>query len=331
MACDAGDLFTRRFSVTVIASVRVKTMRLDISALTHVGQRKTNNEDSYGVFREDTPGLQLFDTGALLCVADGLGGHVGGEIASKLAVSMVKDCLQSPAPPNTGDPEQYGAAILDVLRAAIIRANESIHQTNRAYIKNGRPMGTTLLAGLISRNCVYIANVGDSRCYHIRDGEILAATEDHSWVDEQVKLGLMSRAEAESDSRRNLVTRCIGTHPEVPIDTYTWPHQPGDHLLFCTDGLVNMVKDAEIQAVFRRRGSSGDLAHRLVDLANEHGGKDNITVLVAHISPSPLHSIELRITSFFRRHGKKVLWGLITLLFGAACFAAGYFLRGLGF
>ena len=301
-------------------------MRMDIAAQTDVGQRKRNNEDYYGVFREDTPDLALFTEGSLLCVADGLGGHVGGEIASKLAVSMIKDAVKLPAPQETGnDDDGREDPYLTLLCEAIQLANDSIHRTNKDLVRSDRPMGTTLLVALIQPRKVYIGNVGDSRCYHIRDGEILAKTEDHSWVDEQVKQGLMSRAEAESDGRRNIVTRCIGTHPEVSADTYTWHVVSGDRILMCTDGLVNMARDSEIRAIFRKHGSSAEIAYRLIELANENGGRDNVTVIVAHISPTLGH----RISSFFRHHGMKLLWGIITLLFGAVCFAAGYYFRDM--
>ncbi|NIA15191.1 MAG: SpoIIE family protein phosphatase [Nitrospiraceae bacterium] len=303
-------------------------MRMDIAAQTDIGKRKKNNEDYYGVFREGTPGLQLFSEGALLCVADGLGGHVGGQIASKLAVSVLKDATKDAAP-DTEEPDEYDKEMLELLKGWLVKANNSVHKTNRDLVKKGRPMGTTLLAVLVTPKKAYIANVGDSRCYHIRDGAILERTEDHSWVDEQVKLGLMSKAEAESDSRKNIVTRCIGTHPEVTVDTYMWHIVQGDRLLLCTDGLVNMVKDTEIRDEFRRRATSAEVAHRLVELANDHGGRDNITVIAAHVSPGPIHFVTLHTAAFFRKHGKKVLWTLVTLLFGAGCFAAGYYLRGV--
>jgi protein phosphatase len=301
-------------------------MRIDIAAQTDIGRRKKNNEDYFGVFREDTPDLRLFEEGAFLCVADGLGGHTGGEIASKLSVSLLKDVLkEKPAEIphedlDEGDVNKSG--VIPVLVDGIKRANESIHRTNLDMIKRGRPMGTTLLAMVVERKKVHIVNVGDSRCYHIRDGEILKKTEDHSWVDEQVKLGLMSRAEAESDYRKNLVTRCIGTDPEVEVDSYIWHLVPGDILILCTDGLVNMVKDSEILDIVRRRGTSAEIATRLVGAANENGGRDNITVIVAHISPTLGHFV----LGGVRKYWKSILNGLLILAFGAACFAAGYFL-----
>jgi len=305
-------------------------MRLDVAAQTDKGRRKEKNEDFCGVYRDDTPGLRLFEEGALLCVADGLGGHMGGEIASKLAVSIVKDILgQEPAPTadESGEVDERDEGPLPLLRAAIQKANDSIYQTNRDLVQNKRPMGTTVLATVIEPKKAYIANVGDSRAYHMRDGEIIARTEDHSWVDEQVKLGLMSKAEAETDRRKNVVTRCVGTNPDTNVDTYRWHLVPGDMLLLCTDGLVNMVSDAEIKNEFRAGGMAADIAQRLVHLANENGGKDNITVIVASISPNPMRLIGMRAKSFLRRYGVTIGWILFMIVYGLACGVGGYALH----
>ncbi|HOJ33331.1 MAG TPA: protein phosphatase 2C domain-containing protein [Candidatus Hydrogenedentes bacterium] len=303
-------------------------MRIEIAAQTDVGRRKRHNEDSFGVFRvTDMPECRLIPEGALLCVADGLGGHLAGDIASKLAVAILKDMLKQTPPEIDPDEENPDKGILDVIRKAILRANESIFQTNRdnGLLDTGRPMGTTLLAVLVTPRKVFIGNVGDSRCYHIREGEIIARTEDHSWVDEQVKLGLMSKAEAESDGRKNLVTRSIGTSPEVEPDVYVWHTVPGDTLLLCTDGLVNMVKDAEIVEEFKRNASPAEICHRLVVKANDNGGKDNITVVVADIEPSLGTVIRRKIWTFSKKRGAGLLWFLLAVLYGVACFAAGYF------
>jgi len=307
-------------------------MRLDIAAQTDVGRRKKNNEDACGVFRDDTPGLRFFDEGALLCVADGLGGHLGGEIASKLAVSHVKDLLKEDPPPMPNGMDELDARAvgpLKAIRVAIQRANDSIYRDNLAHglVANGTAMGTTMLAALIEPGQAYVGNVGDSRCYLIRDGEIAGRTEDHSWVDEQVKMGLMSKAEAAIDRRKNVVTRCVGTHPETEVDTYRWGLVPGDMLLLCTDGLVNMVTDDEIKQVFRRHGSAAEIAQSLVGLANENGGKDNITVVVANISPNLVRLSYQRLREFLRDHGFTIGWYLLGLLYTAAVFAAGYAVR----
>jgi len=300
-------------------------MRLDIGALSDIGRRKKRNEDSYGVYGEDTPDLALFDEGALLCVADGLGGHIAGEIASKLAVSVVKDVLKEARPEDDGDDGPPHAALHALLKQYVALANDNIFQTNRDLVTGQRPMGTTLLAALLEPRHVHVVNVGDSRCYHIRDGEIIDKTEDHSWVDEQVKLGIMTRAEADVDRRRNLVTRVLGTHPAVEPDTYLWHVAPKGILLLCSDGLVNMVKDADIAAEFVAGGSMRDIAQRLVDKANANGGKDNITVVVAQVHPAPAALAKERLKALWRKHGPTVL----TLLLAGASFAAGFLIRPL--
>jgi serine/threonine protein phosphatase PrpC len=304
-------------------------MRLDIAAQTDTGRRKRNNEDACGVFREDTPGLQLFDEGALLVVADGLGGHANGEIASKLAVSMVRDVLKDPAPAvdDADEVEAGDAGPLPNLRSVMLKANDSIYQTNRDAGNVKRPMGTTLLAAVVQPKFAYIANIGDSRAYHIREGEIVNVTEDHSWVDEQVKAGLMSKAEAETDQRKNIVTRCIGTHAEITVDTYRWFVVPGDMVMLCTDGLVNMVPDKDIKKEFRIGGTAAEIAQRLVALANENGGKDNITVIIATISPSFVRMLRLQVRSMLRRGGITPTVGLFLFVYGFACATAGYLLH----
>lgn len=304
-------------------------MRIDVAAQTDVGRRKRHNEDFFGVFRkEDTPECRLIKEGALLCVADGLGGHLAGDIASKLAVSLMKETLKQPPPKPVDNSGNGDTALMSVLQAGVLRANESIFRANKdnELIETGRPMGTTLLAVLVTPGKAFICNVGDSRCYHFRRGELVGRTEDHSWVEEQVKLGRMSESEAQSDARKNLVTRSIGTSPEVQVDTYLWQVLPGDMLLLCTDGLVNMLKDSEIAEEFQRTASPAEIAQRLVAKANANGGKDNITVIVADVNPSRLAMAQRRIRSFFRRHGAGLLWFLVAVLYGLISFGAGYFI-----
>jgi protein phosphatase len=236
----------------------------------------------------------------------------------------MKDVLKEPPSPETkSDGEEQGP--IPLLRKFIHSANDTIFKTNQDLIKSGRPMGTTLLAAVVSPRKVYIANVGDSRAYHLRDGEIVSRTEDHSWVDEQVKQGLMSRAEAEVDERRHMVTRSIGTHPEVEVDSYVWHVVPGDMLLLCTDGLINMVKDQDIREVFTSLPGPAEIAHRLVDLANDNGGRDNITVIVADIMPSIGTLMRRRVVSFSKRRGAGIVYLATMLAFGALCFVLGHF------
>lgn len=302
-------------------------MRLDIAAQSDIGRRKKDNEDSFGVFRDDTQGLNLFRHGALLVVADGLGGHMGGEIASKLAVSILKDVLKEPAPPAG---EGHDQALLAILTKHFERSNTSVFQTNQDINPNSKPMGTTMIAAAITPKKVHIGNVGDSRVYHIRDNEIIGRTEDHSWVDEQVKLGLMSKSEAQVDVRKNVVTRSIGTRADVDTDTYVWYIVPGDWIMLCSDGLVNMVKDADICEEFRAGGSAAEITSRLVNLANENGGKDNITVIAANISPSLLRLFYFKLRALKRKHGFLLLWFVVSLLCGMAGFIGGYIYRDSG-
>lgn len=297
-------------------------MRLDVASQTDKGRRKAKNEDACGVYYADTPGNRLLKEGALLCVCDGLGGHMGGDIASKLAVSHLKDMLKEelPVQDEMGEIDERDVGPFPIIRGAILRANDSIFQQNKDLIAhmgdpNMRPMGTTVLTAIVESRRVYIGNVGDSRAYHLRANEIIARTEDHSWVDEQVKLGLMSKAEAETDRRKNILTRSVGTHADISVDTYRWHVAPGDMVMLCSDGLVNMVPDRDIEKVFQKYGTATEIAQRLVALANENGGKDNITVVIAHINPSPVRVFAQRVKNSLRRHGFSIAW--VFLLLGA--------------
>ena len=303
-------------------------MRIDIAGQTDIGRRKKANEDTFGVFGEDEPNLTLFKHGALVCVADGLGGHVGGEIASKLAVSILKDSLKEELPKENG--QAHDESVLNLMKRFVTLANASVYQTNSDLATGSKPMGTTLITSLIEPRKVYICNVGDSRCYHIREGHIIERTEDHSWVDEQVKLGLMSKSEAEVDPRKNVVTRSIGTRPEVAVDSYIWHIVPGDWLLVCSDGLVNMVSDQDITNEVVSGGRATDIVARLIDLANANGGKDNITVVAANISPTAGHMFAANVRAFFRKNGLKLLWALVIVLVLIAGLVGGYIINDLG-
>ncbi len=319
-------------------------MEFEISGLTDIGRRKAKNEDNFGVFPAGDNAPEWSSDGVLLVVADGLGGHFGGEMASKLAVSLVGDLLKDgapgrapaaaregedagpvpEAPPAWEDTEDWHA----LLRQAFRRANESIFKTNQDFVSAGRPMGTTLLAAFVKHSKAWVCNVGDSRAYHVRAGEILAKTEDHSWVDEQVKQGLMSPEDAARDKRKNLVTRSIGTDPEVEADVYTWRVKSGDILLLCSDGLVNMVTDDEIAAILARPEPAETLARVLVDTANEHGGRDNITAIVAFVRPSAAGRALRRAKNALDEASALNVAAL--LVYGLFAAAAGYFLRALG-
>jgi protein phosphatase len=305
-------------------------MRLEIGAKSDIGRVKKKNEDYFCVCGEDTPGLTFFIEGALVCVADGLGGHIGGEIASKLAVSIFKDVLKEPDfETNRRHLNSQEEGPLPMLKQAITHANERIYRTNLelGLLAQGKPMGTTMTAAVIQPGKAYIVNVGDSRCYLLRENKIIKMTEDHSWVDEQVKLGKITREEASTHKKRNMVTRSVGTHLEVESDTYVWALQSGDSLLLCSDGLVNMVSDENILNEIRRGGSCDQVAQRLVTRANEGGGSDNITVILVRVGPSGFQYFRNRVSDMLSMYGPKVLRALAFLMWSAACAGAGYYLH----
>ena len=305
-------------------------MLIDVAAASHIGKRKEKNEDSYGVFDEKQPGLRLFKQGMLVAVADGLGGHIGGDIASKLAVSLVKDLVRE-EPPNEADrdSEREDTYYLELIEKLMLRANESIYRTNLDLVKGKRPMGTTLCVALIRPSQIYLGNVGDSRAYLFRRGRFVARTEDHSWVDEQVKQGLMTQAQAENDKRRNLLTRSIGTHPEIEIDTYQWRIESGDQLLLCSDGLINMVPDGSITQVLDKPTTAQNKADTLVDLANENGGRDNITVVLASINPDKKKLKHLKRQAWLQTNREMLKNRALLALYGLICLLVGYILGAL--
>jgi serine/threonine protein phosphatase PrpC len=241
------------------------TLRIRAGAATHVGQVRSINQDSFLVL----PDQQLF------VVADGMGGHQGGEVASRIAV----DALRS----------GYTDATTTGLAEAITEANVQIHDTGEAD-SSLRGMGTTIVAAAVvsdeqtgDTDQLVIASVGDSRAYLFRDGALTQLTEDHSIVGDLVREGRITEEEAEVHPQRNIVTRVLGVYPEVEIDI--WPVDPvqGDRFVLCSDGLFNEVRIDQISAVLRRLADPQEAASELVRLANEGGGRDNITVAVLEV------------------------------------------------
>ena len=247
------------------------------AGLTHPGQVRPLNEDAFKIADEPETGHMWESRGRLLVVADGMGGHAAGEVASQLAVDTLYqhyyDEDDVPLPP----------AIR--LERAVTEANLSVYeQAVRIDAQSG--MGTTLVAAVIHEGRVLIANVGDSRAYLIRDGEATQITNDHSWVAEQVKLGTITEDQAENHAYRNLVTRCLGHRPGMQVDIFEHRLRAGDTVLLCSDGLSNQVSDAELASVLSLQGPE-PAVESLVDMANERGGPDNITGVVARVLELP--------------------------------------------
>ncbi|MHB1456420.1 MAG: PP2C family protein-serine/threonine phosphatase, partial [Armatimonadota bacterium] len=207
--------------------------------------------------------------GSLYAVADGMGGHASGQIASELALKTIVKSY-------------YGDTSDDVnesLRTAYQRANTFIYDTSQLIAeRNG--MGTTCTAFVLRDDTIYMAHTGDSRLYRIRGGEIVQISEDHSWVAEQVKRGALTKEEAEMSPFRNVITRSLGSVPDVEVDILSEPIQKDDILILCSDGLSGYTRDADILEI-ASNWSPAVAALKLVDKACANGGGDNVTVVIA--------------------------------------------------
>lgn len=245
-----------------------------VFGLTDVGRRRENNQDSLLVREE----LGLF------AVADGMGGHAAGEVASHLAIEALGETLDEGAlRDDNPDPQRVASRLED----AFVEGNRRICDS---VVARGewRGMGTTIVALVALGEKVVIGHVGDSRAYLLRDGRLRRLTNDHSWVSEQVRMGLMTDDEAHRHPMRNIVTRALGNRPDLDADIREAEVHAGDVYLLCSDGLNSMLTDAEILRVLTLRGRDPEAACReLVALANSKGGEDNITVIVVSCPVDP--------------------------------------------
>ncbi len=245
---------------------------LEVFARTDKGIKRPNNEDSMtSVVPQDEQ--VMAQKGAMFVVADGLGGHDAGEIASDLVVRIVSESYYQDTSSETG------AALVQAVRQANIALSHSIELEGRSV----KSMGTTCIAAVVQGATLYVANVGDSRAYIVREGKAQQISQDHSWVAEQVRSGAMTEAEARKHEKSNQIYRCMGERTDVEIDLFTEPVQNGDILVLCTDGLTGVVPDDEIAAIVTRHDPQ-ESTTRLIARANENGGPDNITAVVAHVS-----------------------------------------------
>ncbi|MCB0985805.1 MAG: Stp1/IreP family PP2C-type Ser/Thr phosphatase [Ilumatobacter sp.] len=233
-------------------------------AATHPGRVRAENEDNF------VAEPMIFG------VADGMGGHQAGEVASEIAATTLRDRLHS------------GAASVDLMVAAVVEANAAIFQGAHTN-PDQRGMGTTLTAVAAmpgpdgGPGRLVVANVGDSRTYVFRSGRLRRVTVDHSYVQELVSTGHITEAEARSHPRRNIVTRALGIEPTVKVDTWMHGLVRGDRYVLCSDGLVDEVEDSEIAAILTANAQPQDAADSLVAAANASGGRDNVTVVVIDV------------------------------------------------
>ena len=247
---------------------------------TDVGRRRERNEDSFLM----NPDLNLY------VVADGMGGHVGGGFASRMAVMTIEEIVKH----LTVDPDVtldegwqfHPGDYKGMMRYAIQTASHRIY-AKACHDPSLKGMGTTAVALLVRERAVYLANVGDSRGYLVRGGQIQQVTIDHSLVGEQMRAGVLSEADAKSHRLKNIITRSVGFQDMVEIDIEHRPFKPGDVYVLCTDGLTNMVDDQELFSVITHNAPR-EACQQLVDLANERGGGDNNTVLLVTVPEAPV-------------------------------------------
>ncbi len=237
-------------------------------ALTDVGQSRTTNQDYVYVSIDAVGALPN-----LLIVADGMGGHKAGEVASENAVKSVVKSVKS----------SKHKDIVSVIEEAIACANEELINLSKSDTKY-EGMGTTMVLATIEEDSMYVANIGDSRLYLIND-EIHQITRDHSYVEEMVSIGELDKESARTHEKKNIITRAIGVAKGTTADFFEVQLNSGDIILMCSDGLTNMVDDGHIKNIIKNKDTEEieDVVHTLIDAANAGGGKDNIAVLLAKI------------------------------------------------
>ena len=259
-------------------------MTLSAFGITDVGRKRRHNEDAY-----------LLDVErGLFVVADGMGGHAAGEVASRITVESIQEylALRDDEGENTwpfGFNNRFSMEG-NLLATAIKKANERVIRAvqNRPELKG---MGTTVVALLCDPERATLVHVGDSRCYLYRRGGLKRLTDDHSWVQEQVNAGILTPEEATSHPLKNVVTRALGGSPNVLPDLLEIPFEAADSFLLCSDGLTGMMTDDEISSILASEAPPESRVRTLVDLANDRGGVDNITVLLVDVLPRPAQQV----------------------------------------
>jgi len=237
---------------------------VEAASLTHPGRQRTTNQDAVGYHINGNYGIFV--------VADGMGGHRTGELASKMAVKNIIDVVR--------EEEPSPSLLLD----AFEEANDAIYMAGQR--PESRGMGTTATALALNLPYALIAHVGDSRAYLLRDGVLTQLTQDHSWVAERMRQGLLTPAEARNHRWRNVITNALGSFPEARVDLIGLKVQPGDRFLLCSDGLSGVLEDAVLQEILEMLPPEEGV-ERLVKLANEWGGPDNISTIVVAINDVP--------------------------------------------
>lgn len=267
-------------------------MKIYASALSDKGPFREKNEDYFCVEKGD----------GLLIVADGIGGSLAGEVASRMATEVTRDFIcdkERLYTKNIGNTDTYSTRAM-LLAEGVKQANSAVFETsqnNSSY----SGMGTTLTAALISDDRLSIVHVGDSRAYLIRAGCVQQLTDDHSLVAEQVRLGMISEEEAERSAIKNVITRSIGAGPEVEADINEINLADGDILILCSDGISSVLSNDEIAAHANKAWKAEDLCQKLVSSAIAAGSRDNMTVVAAYLFKDAISHLFNSIASCVRR------------------------------
>ena len=269
--------------------------KIDFAELSDTGRVRDHNEDAIGSIGEI----------GLMVLADGMGGYNAGEVASGIAVQIVTEMASDGALREKRDDVDTHSGMMRqsiVLRDAVYRANKIIYQT--AHSQNDcEGMGTTIVACMFYDNKISIAHVGDSRAYRLRAGELEQVTLDHSLLQELVDRGFYSAEEAQRSTNRNYVTRALGVEATVEVEVHEYEVLPDDIYLLCSDGLPDMVEDDDIHLTISTFNASLEVVgQQLVDLANDHGGRDNVSVMLAQVKePFPAKkNLLAKIAGLFR-------------------------------
>lgn len=238
---------------------------------TDTGKIRQHNEDDAGIFKGK-------DEFVLAVVADGMGGNLAGDVASKMAVKAMGEKWNEAEtiPTAPSDCEKW-------LIEQILSVNSKIYDHAQAH-EECQGMGTTIVCALFTGKTVSVAHIGDSRCYLLQDGDFVQVTEDHSLVNELVRTGEISREDAEHHPRKNVLTKALGTDQSVSIDTRSFDIEPGDKLLLCSDGLTNKVEGTELKDILQSDSAPQEKVNLLVDKANQNGGEDNITAVLLELA-----------------------------------------------
>lgn len=254
-------------------------MRAVAAGITDVGLQRDHNEDSFAILKEH----------ALYIVADGMGGHRAGDVASRLATEAIVDFFRATAAEDFTWPFHFDSRLSEeenrLLTGIKIANRQIIERSMRSRECHG--MGTTVVGALFNgkRSKMYIGHVGDSRAYRVREGSIVQMTRDHSLVNDYLLAMPELTEEQRNELPKNVITRALGMQEHVAVDLQSDDAQVGDYYVLCSDGLSGMIDDSEILEVVMSSTDLEEVCRRLVALANEHGGEDNITALVVRIEP----------------------------------------------